>query len=123
MVVRYVENDKVVTQMPRASKFQLLQTRLSSIEFNAVVDELNSKIEGSEIETSCWMPGKDWTNTPFQPIHDKAARQDTQLAAGLFGLMVFYTFMNREDSWITGRFEKDGIPLSGRTYFRDSRYP
>ena len=79
---------------------------------------INGLIAGDEIHTSSWMPGSDWTSTPLQVLYTKAARLNEELAAKYFGLMTFYAFMHHPDDWITGRFEMDGEPLRGRTYFR-----
>ena len=119
MTVRYLENDDDVTSMPRPDTFRLLTDRLTPEEFRAIEEALNDRIDGDEIHTSSWIPGSDWQNTPYEPIYELAARRNHDLAGKLFGLMVFHVFMNREDAWITGRFEKDGEPISGRTYFRD----
>ena len=75
-------------------------------------------IEGTEIQTAGWMPGKDWTGTPFQPIYEKAARYSEEAAARCFGLMVWEVFMERDEKWTSGRFEKDGEPIGSRTYFQ-----
>jgi hypothetical protein len=121
MTVRYLESDEDVTSMPRAETFRLLTQRLSPDEFNAITHALNEKIDGDEIHTSSWMPGADWNGTPYQSIYERAARHDPELAGKPFGLMVFYVFMTRQDAWITGKFELDGEPIRGRTYFRHRR--
>jgi hypothetical protein len=59
------------------------------------------------------------TQLRLDPIYEKAARQNPDLAGRLFGLMVWVVFMERPERWITGRFEKDGEPIGSRTYFRD----
>jgi hypothetical protein len=121
MTVRYLESNEDVTSVPRSEVFRLLTNRLSPAEFSAIAESLNEQIDGNEIHTSSWMPGADWGGTPYQAIYDRAARSNHDLAGRLFGLMVFYVFMNRPDAWITGKFEKDGEPIGGRTYFRDNR--
>jgi hypothetical protein len=121
MPVRFLESDEPVVSIPRREKFRLLEERLSPGEFSEIEAALNIHINGDEIHTSSWMPGADWTNTPYQPIFEKAARHNYELSAQLFGLMVFYVFMHRPETWITGKFEKDGEPIRGRTYFRDRR--
>lgn len=121
MTVRYLENDDDVTAMPRPEAFRLLTARLSPAEFSGIIEALNAQIDGDEIHTSSWMPGADWNGTPYQAIYEQVARRDPDLAGKLFGLMVFYVFMHRPDAWITGKFEKDGEPIRGRTYFRDRR--
>ncbi len=95
--------------------------QLSPEELDAAKDELNEMIEGDEIHTAGWMPGNDWTGTPFQPIFKKAAHKDYDLAAKIFGLLVFEVFMSREDKWFTLRAEKDGEPIGSRTYFKSKK--
>ena len=75
-------------------------------------------IDADEIHTAGWMPGSDWTDTPFQPIYEKAAQQSFDAAARCFGLMVWEVMMERPERWTSGRFEKDGEPIGSRTYFR-----
>src|SRR4051794_29143875 len=101
MVVYYLEDTTTPADMPRKEQFKLLQTRLSSKQFNDVIAYINDLIGDSDIETSNWMPkDPDWGGTPLQVIYQVAAKQHYELAAQLFGLMVFYTFMQREDHWI-----------------------
>ena len=117
MTVKFLESDTVVVSIPRREAFDLIRSRLTAPEFDSIVEALNAKIDGSEIHTSSWMPGSDWTDTPYQALHEKAARFNQELAGKMFGLMVFYVFMLRPETWVTGRFEKDGEPINGRTYF------
>ncbi len=75
--------------IPRRSRWELLQRMLDRSDVQAIVDDLNSKIDeglrkGTEIQTSSWMSGSDWRVTPYQPIYEDAARCDESLAAKLF---------------------------------------
>ena len=82
--------------------------------------EIKQRIKdaGDEIVTAGWLPGADWAGTPFQPICETVARKNKEVAAKMFGLMVRSTIMQHPDRWESGRFEKDGRPLSSRTSFR-----
>jgi hypothetical protein len=113
-----LETLHLVTEVPFQTTYRLTQ-RMSSSELSIVEDKLNSMIDGEEIKTAGWMPGSDWSNTEFFPIYEKAAKRNQNLAARIFGLIVWSIFMRRPESWITGRFEKDGEPIGSRTYFRD----
>lgn len=53
----------------------------------------------------------------YQPIYELAAQRNPDLAAQLFGLLVFTVFMERPETWWTGRFELDGREIGSRTYF------
>jgi len=75
-------------------------------------------VEGDEIHTSSWMPGSNWSGTVFDPIYRIACQQDESAAGMCFGLMLWEVLMQREDVWGFGRYEKDGVPIEGMTYFR-----
>jgi hypothetical protein len=119
MVVYYLESTTPVAVMPRRQQLALLLQRLTYADLQAAKDYINKLVGDQDINTSSWLPAdSDWTGTPLQPIYERAARYNYDLAAQLFGLLVFNVFKDREDAWITGRFEKNGSPLPGRTYFR-----
>ena len=116
------ETGKVIDRIPHPENLELVD-RMTNDESQAINNELNAMINrdleaGSDIQTAGWMPGSDWTGTPFEAIYETAARRNTDVAALVFGFMVWMVFREREDDWYTGRFEKDGEPLSSRTYFR-----
>jgi hypothetical protein len=119
-MLRSLFGDKPIESVPGAREFELLKSRLSDPEFDAMVDRINELIDesGAEIATAGWLPGADWTGTVFQPIYDKAAPQDYQRSAMFFGQLVWFTIMNRPETWRSGRFEVDGREIGSRTYFR-----
>lgn len=88
-----------------------------------MVDEVNTLIDaaGGEIATAGWLPGNDWSDSPFQLIYTKAARHNYDLSASFFGLLVWYTVMHRPERWGSGRYQKDGVDIGSRTYFRLNR--
>ena len=110
---------KTLTKVPFEREYRDFLSRLTDEEIQAIRDHLNQMIEGDEIHTAGWMPGKDWTGTVFEPIYTKAARSSFEASARCFGLMVWETFMLHPDRWTSGRFEKDGKEIGSRTYFRD----
>ncbi len=109
---------KPILTVPYSNVYQQFLSRLAGEEISAIKAKLNEMIDGDEIHTAGWMPGDDWRNTPFQPIYEKAARGSFESAAKCFGLMVWEIFMERPETWTSGRFEKDGEPIGSRTYFR-----
>lgn len=109
---------KEINHVPYRREYSLFMSRMSAAEIAAIKSELNKLIEGTEIQTAGWMPGANWIGTVYQPIYDKAARQDYGASARCFGLMVWEVFMQRPERWTSGRFEKDGVPIGSRTYFR-----
>jgi len=101
-----IDTGKVIGQVPFQRDFGTLRGRLTAAEFEAMVGRINELIDASrsEIATAGWLPGSDWTGTPFQPIYEKAARSDFQRAALFFGQLVWYTIMKRPERWASGRY-------------------
>lgn len=115
-----IDTGKVIERMPYRTDFDALRGRLSEAEFDAMVTRINELIdqEGAEIATAGWLPGSDWTGTPFEPIYTKAARGDFDRSAMFFGQLVWYTVMTRPERWASGRYQLDGKEIGSRTYFR-----
>ncbi len=118
-----IETGRVIEQVPFRQEFDLLRGRLSEADFEAMVARINDLIDasGAEIATAGWLPGSDWTGTPFEPIYAIAARQDYQRSALFFGQLVWYVVMTRPEPWGSGRYQVDGRDIGSRTYFRLSK--
>ncbi len=118
-----VSSGKYVNNIPHLKEYNNWKSRMSVDELDAIFNELNARFDVNEVETSSWIPGSDWTGTVFDPIYHKACRRN-EVASGLcFGLMVWEAIMNHPEVWGFGRYEKDGIPIQGITYFRLNRIP
>lgn len=115
-----IETNEPFDNIPRSRRgsFDIWRSRLTEQECQAIMTRLDEMIETGEIHTSSWMPGSDWTGTPFQAIYEKACRENSEQAAQCFGLFVWQAVMNRPERWACGRYEKDGVPIRGMTYFR-----
>ena len=105
--------------MPRLKDFNVLRSRLSGDELDAIVNRINELIDeaGGKIATAGWLPGNDWTGTPFQAIYVKGARGDYDVSAKFFGLLVWHAVMERDETWGTGKYQVDGRDIGSRTYF------
>lgn len=115
-----IDTGRGIEQVPFRRDFDVLRSRLSEADFDAMVARINGLIDesGAEIATAGWLPGSDWTGTPFEPIYTKAAREDFQRSALFFGQLVWYVVMNRPERWGSGRYQVDGRDIGSRTYFR-----
>jgi hypothetical protein len=128
MVARRENNDmlysvpelKRLKDVPHMHEYRAWRDSLDKTDPNAygrIHAELDNRFEGKEVDTSSWIPGTDWTGTVFDPIYH-ACGQNEVSAALFFGLLVWQVVMDRADCWSFGRYEKDGIPIKGMTYFR-----
>lgn len=125
MTIRDMHSGAAVTGVlasgERGRTFRLLCSRLSPAELADVRNALDTRIEGSRIETSSWIPGADWRGTAHQPIYEKGARRNPDLAALMFGLMAWEAFERHEDDWYTERFSMGGEEDRFRVYFKPDR--
>lgn len=117
-----IEHEELITKLPHEKDFSIWRKRISDNDYNIIVDELNKRIDSNEVHTAGWIPGHDWTGTVFEPIYYACGRS-IDIAAQFFGLIVFKVFMDRDDYWGCGRYEKDGKHIRSMTYFRLNNIP
>jgi len=113
-----IHNQSEIKEIPYKADYDYWLEKLSDEEITLIKETLNLMIDGTEVQTSSWMPGSDWSNTPFHAIYEKAAFKNPDVAAKCFGLIVWVVFMERPEYWASGHYEKDGVPITGRTYFQ-----
>lgn len=88
-------------------------------------DKINSKLQeiinetslkdNNKILTSSFIPGKDWTNTVFQPIYEKASDCNEELAAKIFGLVLMQNFIDNDKEWVF--MKPENTDIKGSYYF------
>lgn len=99
-----------------AQKYEWLAAKLGP-RLQPIEAALDAMIEGTDIQTGGWMPGNDWTATPFQAIYEVCGK-DKDEAGRCFGLIVWKVFEKRPESWASAHGMKDGQEIRSRTYFR-----
>lgn len=98
-----------------ARKYEKLVTKLGPS--LAVIElALNAMIDDVEIHTAGWMPGADWTGTPYQAIYEACGR-DVEESGKSFGLIVWKVFEKRHETWASAHGMKDGQETRSHTYF------
>ena len=62
-----IDTGRETDRIPGRREFDILRSRLSESEFDAMVARINELIDeaGSEIATAGWLPRSDWRGTPF----------------------------------------------------------
>ena len=113
-----IETRRYVITVPHEQAFDIWKGRLMSSDLTRIQDAIADLFDQAEVRTSSWIPGKDWTDTAWVSIYDRACLQDEDLAARCFGLFVWEAAIQHPLVWAFGRYEKDGIPIEGLTYFR-----
>ena len=109
-----------VTRIPHKREYDIWVSRLSQEQVQNIRAEIlrSISIKGDDIATAGWIPGSDWTGTPFQPIYEVACRCDKTASGKCFGLFVWTTLMEHEDYWGFGRYELNNVPIESMTYFK-----
>lgn len=114
-----VDTKQPITEVPHSKNWKLIVGRLSVDELAEAQAAINRLVDAEgRIFTAGWLPGSDWRGTPFQPIYEKAARHDYELSALLYGLLVYVTVMQRDDTWSSGRYKVRDRDIRSRTYFK-----
>lgn len=103
-----------IREIPHRREYFIWRNRLTEDEYETLVATLSAKLDGGRILTSSFIPGKDWTDTPYQIIYEKACAEDVQHAAFFFGLIMWDAVMRHPDRWTFIKSES----VQGTTYFR-----
>lgn len=118
-----IDQNDYIDDIPYEKDYRRWRAALTDAEYGAIVTELNGKIDGGEIHTSSWIPGDDWSGTVYDPIYRKSCNYDSNTAGLCFGLFLWVVLMEHPDTWAFGRYEKDGVPIKGLTYFKIANPP
>jgi hypothetical protein len=113
-----IDTGRPINYIPHKKEYEIWKSRLTQEQFEVIRAELDRRIEGGEVHTSSWIPGENWTGTVFEPIYEVACRRNVEAAALCFGLILWEVMMRRPENWSFGRYEKNGIPIKGLTYFQ-----
>ena len=114
-----VPSMKKITRVPYEETYHPLREALDQTDpqaYERIHRDLTSRFQGREIDTSSWIPGKDWTGTVYDPIY-RSCGCDEVVAAKFFGQIVWQVVMDLDSCWASGHYELDGVPIKGRTYF------
>jgi hypothetical protein len=89
-------------------------SHLDPADVRAIHDDFERLIEAKEnpeVATSSWLPGADWTGTPFMPISERAAGADIDAAGKCFGLMLWTFLMEHPEDLSFGHYQVNDIPI------------
>lgn len=113
-----IDKQEVVTRTPHQDFYNARISHLTQAQVQAIQEEILQRIDGDEVAVAGFIPGSDWTGTPFQSIHEIACHGDFEASRLLFGIMVWVTLMGHGDFW---GFERDvvvnNVPVDSMTYF------
>jgi len=113
-----VQSNKEITRIPHKREYDTWISRLTHDEVQRIRAEIRRRIAGDEIATAGWIPGSDWSGTPFHQIYEIACHQNEESAGKFFGLLVWTTLMEHEDRWGFGKYEFNNLQIASMTYFK-----
>lgn len=113
-------NGREVTHIPHKRDFDTWRSRISDSDYEKAVAAIGDYVEGRDIFTSGFIPGSDWTGTPYEPLY-YACNQSVTHAAFFFGLIVWITMMKHDEEWVFKPSDRDAEDPHGVTYWKRNR--
>jgi hypothetical protein len=113
-----MDTGEQITRIPHSGQWRQWRSRMTDVQWTEVCEELEKRTNGGEVHTAGWIPGHDWTGSPFQPIHESACRGNIEASALCFGLAVWVFMMQHDARWSFGRYDVNDTPIRSMTYFR-----
>lgn len=115
--------DIEMTHMPHRDDYDRWRGNLSDVDYEGVIAALHYKMDatpsGEHVITSSWIPGSDWTGTPYDPIY-RACNESWDAARLFFGQLVWDAVQQHPERWYFTRMETGDERPIGMTYFRPS---
>jgi hypothetical protein len=105
--------EKPIKYIPHKREYNIWKKRLTEDE--SLIATLTAKMNEKDIQTSSFIPGPDWTKTPYQIIYEKACLKNEQHAAFFFGLILWDAVIRHPEKWC---FKKAEPPVQGTVYFK-----
>jgi len=103
----YSINGNQISTVPpaRADFYESILGRISEENLRNIIEEINRLIDeriaanDENILVAGWMPGNDWSDTPFEPIYE-ACRLNIEASGWMFGLLVWQAMIDRSEDWV-----------------------
>lgn len=109
------ENGKEIKEVWHKKEYDVWMDKIENLNRNVIEnikEEIRKHLDGKEVDSAGWMPGKKWEGTPYYPIYEAVG--DVEAAAKCLGLIVQECIIEDENIWSFTK--KDGV--RGILYFR-----
>lgn len=104
-----------IDYIPHKKDYDVWRKNLLDNDYIKIMESLEKNLDRGEVHVSSFIPGNDWTNTPYQPIYI-ACNEDEQHSAFFFGLLMWEAVMKHNDDWSFIKYDDRNI--KGMTYFK-----
>lgn len=115
-MIYLIDSEKYASKMIHEKDFNEWLKGITEEEYKLIEEEINKRFDKKDVDTAGWIPGKDWTNTVFEPI-SRACKGHRINSSKFFGLIVYKTILDRQDVWGCGKYEFNGVENKSTTYF------
>ena len=110
-------NGNQMTYIPHKRDYDAWRARISDGDYDRAVEAIREYMADKDVFTSSYIPGPDWTDTPYQPLYH-ACGQSVQQSGFFFGLIVWIIVMNDDETWLFKPSDKEADDPLGMTYWR-----
>jgi hypothetical protein len=119
IMLRDAISNKPIVKQWFPEKWNLIKTRLTKAEFQAVIAGITREMIGThkKVTVPGFKAGADWTGKPWEILFWKAAKEDEEMAAMMLGLMACEAFKRHPATWFTDKTVYAGHDVSNRYYF------
>jgi len=117
------DSDKYIKTLPHKKQYDMWRKKLSNVDHEIICNEIMQHFNEKEVNTSSFIPGKDWTGTVYDPLYH-ACGGNVEASGLFFGLIVWKLLMDNPDVvWGFGRYRINDVDIRGMTYFIVSNPP
>ena len=74
-----VSTGQEVTRIPHMKEYNVWISRLTMTQIEDIRTEILRRIQGDKVVTAAWIPGADWTGTPFEAIYTTACCRNSMV--------------------------------------------
>jgi hypothetical protein len=107
---------KQIINIPHKASYEAWCRNLSQEHHDGVIDAIHKAIDDEDIFNASFIPGTDWTGTPYQPLYEACSRDEAD-AAYFYGIMCWLAVQKHPDEWTCYKDKQANIGR-GWTYFR-----
>jgi len=117
----YSIDGREITDIPgrRRANFDTWVGNLAPADYDDVRRAINEYVDGVPTDkpfNSSFVPGNNWTGTPYQPLYN-ACQRNEEHSGWFFGLILWQVMIDHSDDWFFKPSDKDDGIL-GTVYWR-----
>lgn len=107
-----------IEHIPHKEDYDRWRARLDNEAYSRIIATLHETMDKKgDYFCSSFIPGNDWTGTPYEPIY-YAVDEDWDQARFFFGLLCWEAVQLHRKSWSFGKYDFGRDRIYGITYFQ-----